>query len=299
MEDALFILLILTGSAALAFRMIFVRRKGFTLVKDTPDMVKLHDTLSKKVRDMPQKRLTMHSRDGLTLRARYFPAVKPTNRTVLLSHGYRGEGLHDHAHNVLYYFSRGYNVLLPDHRSHGDSDGRYISFGALESVDILDWCRLLTKEYGAEKIMLHGISMGAAAVIVASETKLPQLMGTVADCSYTSGHEIFAHVTRHVLHIPGVFMLKPVIRASKLITKADIMTDTPIEAIKNATVPFLFIHGAADDFVPTEMGRRLFDACSTRKKLLLFEKAGHADSVRTAPMRYYSEIDSFMYEIGM
>lgn len=299
MEDALFILLILTGSMFAVFRIIFVRQKGLNLFREPPEVVELHGKLSEKVRALPQQKLKMRSSDGLMLHARYFPANPPTDRTVVLSHGYRGEGLHDHAHNVLYYLSHGRNVLLPDHRSHGDSEGKYIGFGTLESQDLIKWCRLIVERFGTKKILFHGISMGAATVILASRTGLPELCGTVSDCSYTSGREIFAYVTKNILKIPASFMLDPVIYTSKLISRADIARDTPIEAIKNATVPFLFIHGADDDFVPTEMSKKLYEACNTKKRLLLFEGARHAEAVQKAPKRYYSEIERFIKEIGM
>ena len=193
----------------------------------------------------------------------------------------------------------GYAVLLPDHRAHGESEGKLICFGAKEAEDLRLWCRHLTDDLGFEKLLLHGVSMGASAVVIAASGNTAGLCGAVSDCAYTSGRDMFAYVAKQMLRLPLFPLLNMTLLAARIFCGADLKKRSPIEAVKKASVPLLFIHGTEDKFVPTEMAHRLYSACKSEKRLLLFEHAHHAESAELEPKRYYGEIAAFMKKVGM
>ncbi|MDR1373894.1 MAG: alpha/beta hydrolase [Treponema sp.] len=239
--------------------------------------------------------VSLRSRDGLVLKGFYVPAPG-SQFTVILAHGYRGrhQELDDYAR--FFHDTLGYNVLLPDARGHGESEGKYIGFGWLERFDYLDWIRWVKERGGGNCIVLFGVSMGAATVIMtAGEQNLPQeVKAVIADCGYTSAAEEILHVlTRHrrplarklVVFFSGLTKR----RAGYSFEEA-----SAFNQVKKVKVPILFIHGADDNFVPTRMVYALYEVCPTKKDILVVAGAGHAQSHHTAPEVYERRVAKFL-----
>ena len=183
----------------------------------------------------------------------------------------------------------GYNVLLPDQRSHGASGGHTITMGVKERYDCRAWAYWAYKRFGPEvPIFLMGVSMGAATVLLASGLDLPETVrGIIADCGYTSPHDICTKVLKTV--VPSALMgpIYAVGRVGTLLYGRFDPDDADCrQAVAKARIPILFIHGEADDFVPCEMSRENFDACASPKRLVTIPGAGHAVS-------YYVDIPAY------
>ncbi len=231
------------------------------------------------------------------LRGYLLPAEKPSNVYVFCSHGYRNHGKGEFGLITKFYHDRGYNVFLVDHQASGESDGKYIGFGYHECPDCLKWLEFMTERFGSGiQIILHGISMGCATVTMMSGSgKLPEnVKFIVADCGYTSAYDEF---------ISNVGKLRPVVapfmgianKINKKLSGYEFKDANPLEAVKNASVPMLFIHGAMDTFVPTEMVYKLYNACSSEDKdLLVVEGAGHAESYPKDSTLYESKVSEFI-----
>lgn len=215
------------------------------------------------------------------LKGYFLPADKPSDVFVFGSHGYRGSGKNEFVLMTKFYHDKGYNVFLVDHQAAGESDGKYIGFGYHEYTDCFRWLDFMKERFGENiQIILHGVSMGCATVTMMSGSdKLPDnVKFIVADCGYTSAYDEFAHNIKG-MHMP----LFPIMNISNMFNKKisgyDFKDANPLESVKNAKVPMLFIHGGKDTFVPTHMVYELYEACSSEdKKLLVVEGAGHAES---------------------
>ncbi len=239
--------------------------------------------------------------DGLALRAYYFPSGADTKRFVLFSHGYTCNGPDEFSHIVPFYLDDlKYNVLLPDHRSHGRSEGKYIGFSVLDSRDILLWVDYLVKRFGDDiEIIMHGASMGAATILLANESDniQPQVKLIIEDCGFSNAKE---ELTCGMEDMYG-FRCMPIINLvnifCRLFAKYDLGDSDVIGNINKSKNPILFIHGAADTFVPTRMAKEMFDACKAVPcDILIVEGAVHVFSYHTAPEEYKAKIKDFIYK---
>lgn len=266
------------------------------------DWSQYSDILSERKEFMlaqPHQDVYVTSFDGLRLHAAYFPPIcesKGKKRLVICFHGYTSQSLRDFTGLTDYYFKRGYAMLHPDARAHGDSEGKYIGFGCLDRKDALKWIDWAIENCGEEvEIYLHGISMGGSTVLMASGYKLPgQVKGIISDCSFTSPKEVFTHVLKTMYHLPPF----PAINGADIINKrlAGYGMDecNAKREVKKAKVPILFIHGSMDTFVPVSMCRELYECCASPKKLLIVEGAAHGESYYKAMDEYEAVLDDFL-----
>lgn len=248
---------------------------------------------AEEARTLPYRALEIRSFDGLRLVGRYYEYA-PDAPIELLLHGYRGSLERDLCAGIERCFSLGHSALLVDHRASGDSEGRVISFGINESRDCLAWVDYIIKNINADaKIILAGISMGAATVMISAAAELPEnVIGGLADCGYTSAEEIIKKVMRD-MHLPAKLLFPFTKLGARIFGGFDVDETSPIEAMQNARIPMLFIHGDADDFVPYDMGKRNFDACRTRKSFVTVEGAGHALAYPVDKQKYISSMREF------
>lgn len=236
--------------------------------------------------------------DGLKLHAAYFPSIKETDkkRIVICFHGYTSKSLADFTGLTDYYFRKGFAMLHPDARAHGESEGKYIGFGCLDRKDALGWVDWVIEKCGEDvEIYLHGISMGGATVLMASGMDLPtQIKGIISDCGFTSPKEVFTHVLHTMYHLPSF----PIMQGAEIVNRklAGYGMDecnTKREVAK-ARIPILFIHGSKDTFVPTKMCQELYDCCASKKKILIVEDAAHGESYYKNMNLYESALDEFI-----
>ena len=254
---------------------------------------------TKMIRAYPYKEYAIQSFDGLTLRAK-FNEYAPGAPIELMFHGYRGNAERDLNGGVERCFQLGHSALLIDHRGSGYSDGHTITFGILEKRDCRDWIDFAVKEFGEDaRLILTGISMGAATVMRAAVQPLPpQIRYVLADCGYTSPREIISKVMAE-MHLPPRVVYPFARLAGRLFGHFDLDADSPMEAMKRCTVPVVFAHGDADDFVPYDMSVRLCEACTGRhKKLVTIHGAGHGLAFPVGRDEYVNALAEFKREWG-
>ena len=190
----------------------------------------------------------------------------------------------------------GISSIIVDQRSHGNSEGNAITFGIKERYDVVSWVDFVLSRFGSDtKIILSGVSMGAATVLMASELNLPEnVVCILADCPYSSPSEIIKKVAKDRGFSAKV--IYPFIKLSaRLFAGINLEESSPIEAVKNTDIPILIVHGDDDRYVPYEMGKAVFDACSSdTKKMLTVKKAGHAISYFLDTENYTKTVSDFV-----
>lgn len=247
----------------------------------------------KEVRAMEYEEVSITSFDGLTLRGKIY-RCNSNGALELMFHGYRGNSERDLCGGVQRAFALGHNVLMVDQRGCGSSDGHVITFGINESRDCLDWTHFAIRHFGPDvKIILTGISMGAATVVITAGQTLPkQVIGVLADCGFTTAREMIQKTIRE-MKLPAGPAWPFVKLGAKWFGHFNLEETTALEAVKHCTVPAIFFHGEADDFVPCDMSRRLFRECPTRKALVTVPGAGHGLSYLIQPERYIQALGDF------
>ena len=147
--------------------------------------------------DMEYEPVSIVSHDGLKLFGKVY-ASGAAAPWLILFHGYRSRAERDFCGGLRFGVESGYNVLLVDQRAHGRSEGKCLAFGVLERRDCLSWVNFVVSRAGeGAKIVLYGMSMGAATVLMAAGLKLPEnVVGIVADCGYTAPEAIIKTVDR-------------------------------------------------------------------------------------------------------
>ena len=237
--------------------------------------------------------ITSTNNGSLKLHAYEIEASEKSNIWVIIIHGYTKDGIEMERYAERFK-EKGYNVLLVDLRGAGKSEGNYIGFGWHDRLDIIDWINYLVEKDSDCKIILFGVSMGAATVMMSTGESLPSNVKlAIEDCGYTSVYDIFANKIENVFHLPS----KPVLSAANIVLKIKagytLYEASSLEQIKNSQTPTLFIHGSEDTFVPYNMLDLLYDSAKCEKEKLVVEGAEHAVSVEVNPDMYWKTIDEF------
>jgi len=211
--------------------------------------------VDKQVLELPYELWERSNPRGERIVARFIKGKDSgSKRIILVNHGYHATWL-SMCKYLPMLLELGFSVLLPDHRCHGDSDGKYITYGALESDDCVDWLKEIQKRYPQARLSVLGESMGAATTLLIAE-KFPELEFAVADCPYDSCENVLAYTGKRRYHFPMVLM--PLVKLGfRLLTGVSIDEASPIAGLHELKVPTLLVHGDADKTVPVSMGRRM------------------------------------------
>lgn len=232
--------------------------------------------------------------DGLRLHATALMGDAPEDSWVLICHGYNGDGT-QMATSARRFFGKGYNILLPDARGCGKSEGGYFGMGWHDRFDVIAWLNRINATHSPKNIFLYGVSMGGATVMMTSGEKLPDnIRAIVEDCGYSSAHDEFAYQLKKMYGLPAF----PLMNFASLVTRIRagywLEEASAMKQVAKSVTPMLFIHGADDTFVPIEMLARVYDSAKCAKEKLVIEKAGHAGSSVAEPDIYWGAVDTFM-----
>jgi fermentation-respiration switch protein FrsA (DUF1100 family) len=193
-------------------------------------------------------------------------------------------------------FALGHSALIVDQRCSGGSEGNVITFGVKEHRDCLAWVQFAVEHFGPEvRLILTGMSMGASTVLMAGGRELPEnVVGILADCGFTSAKEIIYDVIRQ-MKLPPKLVYPFVKLGARIFGRFDPEEWSAQEAMKHCNVPVIFFHGEADDFVPCRMSRKNYEACTSRKELILVPGAGHGLSYPADPDAYIRQARQFFH----
>lgn len=290
------IALIILFLAGLYFYNYAILRRRKEFIDTDPELQGLNDPkknfMKKWFDDQSFKRVSIRSEDNLALNGLYLESKKSSDKTVILVHGYSGQGRDMYFISKFYYEKLGFNLLVPDLRGHGESEGKYIGFGWHDRKDILNWIEFIG---GSCQIVLHGISMGGGTVLMVSGEELPNnVKCIVSDCAFSGAMDILSYQLKRMFKLPKF----PLIYATSFICKLRagyyFEEACALKQLKKSKTPVLFFHGDADKFVPTEMVYPLYEALKAEKKLVIFPGAGHVEAYWEDKDLYEKELEGFI-----
>ena len=213
---------------------------------------------------------------------------------VILIHGYCANSVYMEQRADIFIKTRGYSVLLPDLRASGKSEGKYIGMGWLDRLDIKKWVEYINNNYPNKKIILYGVSMGAATVMMSVGENLKNVVCAIEDCGYVSVEDEMSYQLKKIFKLPKF----PVIYISSIICKLKagyyFKEASCITQLNKGKVPILFIHGDKDTFVPTFMVYELYNQYKSKKDILVISEATHAKSMYKDGIKYWDKIFKFL-----
>ncbi len=257
-----------------------VKREFFDAMTEAADRLDKTDT----------ETVEITANDGITLVGHWYPCEN-AKRVILAMHGWRSSWTRDFGLIADFWHENGCSVLFAEQRGQNNSGGEYMGFGLCERYDCIEWLTYLRENKNSDlPVYLAGISMGATTVLMAAGLNLPdEVHGIIADCGFTSPHEIWKHVAEKNMKIP--YSLQGIIANEMFRKRTNMRTSeySTVEAVSICKVPILFIHGSNDKFVPIEMTYKSYFACNSEKRLLVVPGADHG-------MSYYCEKDRYEQE---
>jgi len=236
------------------------------------------------------------SRDGLMLQG-WLMEGDETKPTIILCHGLfrsRQEGLErGSALN-----QRGFSVLLFDFRNHGESDGKSVSLGFLERLDVLGAYDFLKETKGKQRFVLLGISMGAVAAIHAAGDFQQDLEAVIADSPFRSLNETISYHTESMLALPSFPFADIFVWNFTRINGYQPEDLNTLKALQGLdAIPVLLIYGREDSRVPASAAQEIFEAIPDgKKKIVFFENATHGAAYRMSRDLYLNTILDFLGE---
>lgn len=232
--------------------------------------------------------------DNLRLHSYVIKQPEKTSKWVIIVHGYGEEGKLT-SRKALRFYNMGYNVLVPDLRGNGKSQGNYIGMGWDDRIDIIGWINYIIKCDNKSEIALYGTSMGGATVLMTSGENLPSnVKAVISDCAYTSVYDIFDYEIRSFSGNSSF----PIIDFTNMVTVLragySLKNASALDSVKNAKIPILYLHGDKDKFVPLSMMNKLYKATTSEKKKVIIENGEHSNSDLSQPRIYWNTVDNFL-----
>ncbi|HEY6328628.1 MAG TPA: alpha/beta fold hydrolase, partial [Blastocatellia bacterium] len=225
--------------------------------------------------------------------------ANPRGPTVVILHGVK-KNRTDVIRTAIILGRAGFNILVFDGRGHGNSGGRYVTYGFYEKRDVdcaLKWL-VEQKKIPAGSIGLAGESMGAAIALQVAASN-PLVSAVWADSPFASLRRITAEYVRKVTHLPEV-VLSPVlwttIKMANYRGKFDIELVDPLSVAASITCPVYMVHGTADQLISPEHSEMIFGALTGKRELWMIKGARHARGVRHSREEYSKRITAFFKE---
>lgn len=275
-----------------------ITKESYEKMVQTTDVTENHKMLvflaEQWLEENAGEKITAVTKDGYTLVAREFTQPAATDKWALVLHGYTGwkEEMYPFA---AWYYKNGYNVIVPDLRCQGESEGDFIGMGYTDSMDCMLWIDRILEQDPEAQIVLHGQSMGAATALILSGNDLPdQIKAVISDSSYATAYSMFADKIKEWFRLPAFPLVDTAVLMLRIRGGYDLRKASPIDAVKKSGTPTLFIHGSQDEMISVSMTEQLYEAAACEKELLIVDGAGHGQTQDASPAEYFSTIENFL-----
>lgn len=244
------------------------------------------------MRALPWEDVFITSFDNTRLHARL---LRGSAEAVVLVHGYHSSPENDFAGIAQWYASRGMTVLAVDQRAHGLSGGRRLTFGGRERRDALAWAQYAEHGLGAERIWLHGVSMGASTLLYAMGEGLPErVRGVVADCPFDEPVTLLAMHLKKRAGLPAFPLIKPCAAPAWRLLNGMPAGYACHEAAAKSETPLLLLEAGEDGTVPPGGAAAIRAGRNNRDAAVTFPHAHHALCWQEDSEKYAEAIERFL-----
>ena len=248
-------------------------------------------TVIEEVPHFPYETIDLVTKKNIKIEAWYMP-VDSSKGTVIMVHGLGGNKslLMSQAYEFRYF---GFNVLFIDLRAHGNSGGNTTTLGFRESEEIKLAYEYIFKK-SEKRIFLYGISLGAVVVAKAIYDYNLAPSGIILDMPFGSLKKLLEGRAR-ILGFPEEPFGVLVTFWSGIERGFNGFRHNTIRYAKKINCPVLMQYGALDRLVTSTETNSIFrNIASDKKKLVIYENAGHDYFLNKDPLKWRKEVSEFL-----
>ena len=311
-----YILLILSAIILLLFSLDFVISYFLCKFMIEPYCPPLNEVLEKEYKSNKMSKeeyekyyvkeeFNVTSRYGYNLKAFYIPKKVDIKfkdnkeRVVILCHGWTAR------HETMFayakaYLNLGFHVFCYDHRNHGVSDKRFTTMGDKEADDLQTIVEYVYNKMGANIILgTQGESMGSATVMIHAG-RYHSVDFVSEDCGYHDLKALLHYLCKYQKKLPTWPTLMFANFIFKFKTRISFNDCSPIKMIASCDdIPMHFAHGDKDNFVPSYMVYKCYDAKPGFKMIHVYDCDIHARSLAFHKQQYYNDIKEFLLKANI
>lgn len=253
--------------------------------------------------EIHKERFQINSKYGYKIVGCFLPAEYETNKTVIISHGV-GSSKNSSRKYAKLFHELGFNTITYDHRFHGESGGKNISYGHYERYDLQKIVHYAKEKTGENAVIgIHGESMGAGILLMYGSTVEDGADFYIANCPYSNFYEECVYrVEKDFSFIPKLLHNKIISFVNlfiKLRAGYSLRNVCPVDHIENIKSPILFINTKEDKYIPITMTEELYNTKPDKKYIYWVEKGRHAAAYDQNPNKYKEEVKNFLKEINI
>lgn len=269
--------------------------KAYAMVKETDSWYNtiktVHESLAEIVKK-PREILEINSKDNLKLKGVYYPNPNESDVTVICVHGYTSHAEREWAYPGLFYLSLGYNVLIPYQRAHGMSEGKYITFGALESVDMVEWVNKVNEMKPNGKIIIHGLSMGGGIVLDLSNIQMENVKCLISDAPSVSIEGAFKDISKQVFKSNSEKIAAYVTERFEKEFECNVKDFEAVNRVSDSKYPILLSAGSEENL--EELFETIKEANPQETEIIILPGCNHGNGMYKQTEIYQGKIKEFV-----
>lgn len=235
-------------------------------------------TITPESLDIKAEKGVFQINDSLSIKGYYtYPQTVAPKAIIIMLHGIGGVKEH------FYPLSKRLNeqsiaTVVYDARSHGESDGEFITYGFYEKYDVQTIVDSIKNRHTLLPIGVWGNSMGGAVALQALAIE-PRIDFGIIESTFTQLDKISYDYQKRYAYGIG---LKPItnyaLKRAGEIGQFDPNQVMPIVSVTQIYQPVFLAHGTADLNIKFEYGQQLYEKLASKDKIFYpFEDAGHFD----------------------
>lgn len=269
--------------------------KAYAMVEPTDSWYKtittVHNSL-KEIRKSAHEIIEITSDDNLKLKGVYYPSDKGNNVTIICVHGYTSHAEREWAFPGLFYLSLGYNVLIPYQRAHGLSEGKFISLGALEHKDMLNWVKKVNELNPDDSIIIHGLSMGGGIALDLADKNMKNVKGIIADAPSVSIKKMFENISKEVFKKGSEKIALHAIERFEKEFGVDVNDFEGVDIVSNSKYPILLSAGSKENL--EELFTSIKNVNPKDTEIIILPGCDHGNGMYKQTQLYQNVITNFV-----
>lgn len=247
------------------------------------------------IEEVPYKYINLESFDSVNLKGYRVPSlIDTTYASMILVHGIGG--CKEHFTNLAISLAElGFESWIFDNRAHGQSEGKFSTYGYLEKKDVSKIISCIERENPDHKVGIWGNSLGGAIAIQAMEYDKRLDFGIVESTFTELRQIVYDYQARYCFGIGLEWICDITLNRARELTDFEPEKIKPIESVKRINQPIVIAHGDADKNIKFEYGQALFsNLSSTDKVFIRVEEGEHYGLMATGGENYANRLFKFL-----